>query len=315
MKRLLFALGFVLSACLPAFSQTYSLLPIPKLNYLSNSGAILPNARLCSFAAGSTTPQTTYQDAAGTANTNPVVFDSYGRANVWGNSNAYKLVLYGRLIGAPDVCPYTGTLLWSADNIRDYGLVALESGFITGSGTSGNCAQWSATTVMGDAGQPCGTIAGSGTVGTLSKFFTDTQTIADSRVTEDLSGGPGFYALKVNERLLVNGTASDVTTGASVFLGTITEVNSASNAVAIRMYTAGGGSGRAIIDSFHTGSGTTKPLSLQIDGTEKLEIDTTGQVLIDALKTTGSAGSKKVVCVDTATGQLYASSTAVDCSN
>jgi len=35
----------------------------------------------------------------------------------------------------------------------------------------------------------------------------------------------------------------------------------------------------------------------------------------DALKTTGSATGKKVVCVDTATGIMYASSTGTDCSN
>lgn len=39
------------------------------------------------------------------------------------------------------------------------------------------------------------------------------------------------------------------------------------------------------------------------------------QVNIDGLKTTGAATGKKVVCVDTATGRLYASSTGTDCSN
>lgn len=38
-------------------------------------------------------------------------------------------------------------------------------------------------------------------------------------------------------------------------------------------------------------------------------------VLLDDLKTTGSAGSKNVVCVDPADGKLYASSTGTDCSN
>jgi hypothetical protein len=38
-------------------------------------------------------------------------------------------------------------------------------------------------------------------------------------------------------------------------------------------------------------------------------------VLVSDLKNTGSAGSKKVVCVDTSTGRLYASSTGTDCSN
>ena len=40
-----------------------------------------------------------------------------------------------------------------------------------------------------------------------------------------------------------------------------------------------------------------------------------GALIAGGLKTTGAASGKKVVCVDTSTGQLYASSTGVDCSN
>jgi hypothetical protein len=40
-----------------------------------------------------------------------------------------------------------------------------------------------------------------------------------------------------------------------------------------------------------------------------------GQVAVQGLKTTGAAGGKSVVCVDTATGKLYASSTGTDCTN
>jgi len=57
-------------------------------------------------------------------------------------------------------------------------------------------------------------------------------------------------------------------------------------------------------------------ISLQkSDGTHWLDVDSAGKILVTDLKTTGSAGSKKVVCVDTVTGQLYASSTGTDCSN
>jgi hypothetical protein len=49
---------------------------------------------------------------------------------------------------------------------------------------------------------------------------------------------------------------------------------------------------------------TAKPLTL--DGSA---------VNVTSLKTRGSAGNKKVVCVDTATGRLYASSTGTDCSD
>jgi hypothetical protein len=42
---------------------------------------------------------------------------------------------------------------------------------------------------------------------------------------------------------------------------------------------------------------------------------TAGAIILGDLKTTGAAGSKKVVCVDVSTGRLYASSTGTDCSN
>jgi hypothetical protein len=50
-------------------------------------------------------------------------------------------------------------------------------------------------------------------------------------------------------------------------------------------------------------------------GTNDIQLLSTGVVKIANLKTTGSAGSKKVVCVDTATGQLYASSSDTQCAN
>lgn len=52
------------------------------------------------------------------------------------------------------------------------------------------------------------------------------------------------------------------------------------------------------------GSGTLR--NLRLIGT---------QVLVNSLKTTGAATGKTVVCVDTSTGQLYASSSGVACAN
>lgn len=52
-----------------------------------------------------------------------------------------------------------------------------------------------------------------------------------------------------------------------------------------------------------------------IDYAGKFIVDANGNIISTPLKTTGAAGGKKVVCVDTATGQLYASSTGTDCSN
>lgn len=59
----------------------------------------------------------------------------------------------------------------------------------------------------------------------------------------------------------------------------------------------------------------TRDVTTDSAPSERMRVLASGAVTVQDLKTTGSAGSKKVVCVDTATGQLYASSTGTDCSN
>lgn len=65
--------------------------------FFSNAGVPLNGGKLYAYAAGTTTPQTTYTSNTGlTANSNPIVLDSAGRipAEVWLTSNVnYKFVL------------------------------------------------------------------------------------------------------------------------------------------------------------------------------------------------------------------------------
>jgi len=79
--------------------------------FLDNSGNVLTGGLLYSYAAGTTTPLTTYQDALGaTPNSNPVVMDAAGRpaAEIWLTAGLnYKLVLKTS----------TGTTLGTWDNI------------------------------------------------------------------------------------------------------------------------------------------------------------------------------------------------------
>lgn len=90
-------------------------MPTPEIQYLDASGAPLAGAFLCSFAAGTSTPQATYTDSTGgTPNTNPVVLDSFGRASVWVKQLGYKFVLY---TGGNGACPGTGVVQWSQDNV------------------------------------------------------------------------------------------------------------------------------------------------------------------------------------------------------
>jgi len=85
-----------------------SLSPAPKLQFFGTDGNPLVGGKVYTYAAGTTTPLTTYTDSTGfTANTNPIILDTRGEANIWLTSAAYKFVLKTS----------TDTLIWTVDNI------------------------------------------------------------------------------------------------------------------------------------------------------------------------------------------------------
>lgn len=67
----------------------------PKYREFDSNGDPLVGGKLYSYLAGTTTPAATYTDESGsTPNTNPVILDADGRADVWlSSSTTYKLVL------------------------------------------------------------------------------------------------------------------------------------------------------------------------------------------------------------------------------
>lgn len=83
--------------------------PPPKQQIFGSDGLPLVGGKIYTYAAGTTTPIATYTDSsAGTTNTNPVILDSYGQANIWLiNTTGYKFVVKD----ANDV------LLYTVDNI------------------------------------------------------------------------------------------------------------------------------------------------------------------------------------------------------
>ena len=84
------------------------LTPVAKMQFLDVTGAPLVGGLLYTYAAGTTTPQVTYTDSTGSqANTNPVVLDARGEANIWLASSTYKFRL----------CSSDNTELWTVDNI------------------------------------------------------------------------------------------------------------------------------------------------------------------------------------------------------
>jgi hypothetical protein len=95
--------------------MTVSLSPIAGAGwqFFDNNGVILSGGKLYTYAAGTTTPQTTYSSISGsTPNANPIVLDAAGRVSgsneVWlTDGTAYKFVLKTSV----DV------QLWTANNV------------------------------------------------------------------------------------------------------------------------------------------------------------------------------------------------------
>lgn len=80
----------------------------PKFRAFDNDGAVLDGGKVYTYAAGTTTPLATYTDYnAGTANSNPVILDDSGQADIWLSAAFYKVVLTDK----------NGVQMWSVDNV------------------------------------------------------------------------------------------------------------------------------------------------------------------------------------------------------
>ncbi len=70
------------------------LTPQPKMQFTTAAGVPLSGGKVYTYIAGTTTPQATYTDYTGAnANTNPVILDSRGEANIWLGGALYKFKL------------------------------------------------------------------------------------------------------------------------------------------------------------------------------------------------------------------------------
>lgn len=70
------------------------LTPQPKMQFLTAAGDPLVGGKVFTYSAGTTTPAVTYVDSAQTTpNTNPIILDSRGEANIWLGAAAYKFTL------------------------------------------------------------------------------------------------------------------------------------------------------------------------------------------------------------------------------
>lgn len=102
---------------LPSLGQV-SPIPFIKPTWTNNSGQPCSGCQLFTYQAGTTTPLVTYSDSAGTVpNSNPVLLDATGRADVFLGASAYKFVLQSA----------SGITYWTEDNITSSSLSLLAS--------------------------------------------------------------------------------------------------------------------------------------------------------------------------------------------
>ena len=125
--------------------------PPAKAQFLDAAGQPLVGGKVYTYAAGTTTPLATYTTAAGgTANTNPVILNSRGEADIWYTPGlSYKVVLQDAL----------GSTIWTVDNIPTTGSMAAQNSdnvSITGGTISGVTLSSNTT---GTASNVTGTVA------------------------------------------------------------------------------------------------------------------------------------------------------------
>jgi hypothetical protein len=108
MKRFT-AFIFALSCALTAGAVTVTPIVQPHVTFVDASGNPCAGCSLYSYTAGTTTPLATYADSTGVAeNTNPIILDAAGGAQIWFGRNSYKLILKDA----------TGVTIWSVDNVN-----------------------------------------------------------------------------------------------------------------------------------------------------------------------------------------------------
>lgn len=117
MKRI--CTGLLVALC-SASLMAQGVMPIPKPSFVDQNGVPVSQGKLCTYAAGTSTPQATCADnqlsagACVNANSNPVLLDSAGRATVYLTAAAYKFTLL--TAGSDNTCS-TGTQVWTQDNV------------------------------------------------------------------------------------------------------------------------------------------------------------------------------------------------------
>jgi len=100
--------------------------------FFNNDGTVLSGGLIYTYAAGTTTPQTTYTTSAGNiAHANPIVLNSAGRVStgeIWLTASSYKFSIFTA----------ASTLIATYDNISGIGAASNQVQNFTGDGVTVN---------------------------------------------------------------------------------------------------------------------------------------------------------------------------------
>lgn len=170
--------------------------PYPKFQAFDSNGAPLSGGKLYTYETETTTNKTTYTDNTGTvANTNPVILDSRGEANVW-LDGTYTLVLKD----SSDV------QIWSIDNVVGTGSTADAGGQWIVSGLTPTYVSATSFTLSGDqtsdfeVGRRIKTINSSGTVYStiVTSSYSDPSTTVTTLNDASASMDSGLSAVSIS---------------------------------------------------------------------------------------------------------------------
>jgi len=95
MRKAFLIIGLVCLAALSACAQTaVSVAPVARQQFFTASGVPLAGGLIYTYASGTSTPQATFTDFSGTTqNTNPIVLDAGGMAQIWlAGGETYRFV-------------------------------------------------------------------------------------------------------------------------------------------------------------------------------------------------------------------------------
>lgn len=169
--------------------MTTSLMPEARQRYYTNVGLPAAGCKLFTYAAGTSTPKATYQDAAGTVpHANPITLNSKGEAVIYW-SGAYKVDLKtaagAQITGYPvdNVTSYD-TLIAASDALLRADLAALTGALLVGftptASTAATNVQAAIVEIVTDLALPA---SGAGGVGTTKPFGTASTVKADLAIT------------------------------------------------------------------------------------------------------------------------------------